>query len=127
VKLLLDTHTFMWWDSQSARLSQTALAALQDPANERVLSVVCVWEMVIKGQLGKLTFRLPIDQLVAEHVARSVQILQVTIDHVLAVENLPVAHKDPFDRLLVAQANIEGAALVTADRVFAQYTVQILW
>ena len=127
MKLLLDTHAFIWWDSDPSRLSAAAEAAIRDPANEVWLSVVSVWEMVIKGQMGKMPHRLPLERVVAEQQANGLKIVSVTLAHVLAVDNLPAVHKDPFDRLLVAQAIAEGAELVSADRVFAHYPVSVLW
>jgi PIN domain nuclease of toxin-antitoxin system len=127
MKGLLDTHAFIWWDSEPSKLSAQALAFLQDPANTVLLSVVSVWEMLIKFQLGKLTLRAALAGIVAQQRANGIQILPVTLDHVLAVERLPTAHKDPFDRLLAAQANVEGAVLLSADPIFAQYPVHILW
>src|SRR4051812_6947949 len=115
MKGLLDTHTFIWWDSEPTKLSAAALAFLQDPANIVLLSVVSAWEMLIKLQLGKLTLRLPLRTILAQQQANGIQVLPVVLDHVLALEGLPTPHKDPFDRLLVAQANAEAAALVTVD------------
>lgn len=127
MNLLLDTHAFMWWDSNPAKLSPRALAALHDPANTKRISVVSIWEMIIKSQLGKLTPRLPLSQIVAQQQANGLQVLAVSLAHVLAVEGLPLIHKDPFDRLLAAQTNVEAAELVTADPVFARYPVKVLW
>lgn len=127
MKLLLDTHTFIWWDSDPSQLSTAALAALRDPANEAWLSVASVWEMVIKAYLGKLVLRLPLADIVAHQQANGLQILSVTLAHALAVEGLPAVHKDPFDRLLIAQTNVEGAELVTADQIVRQYPVRVLW
>lgn len=127
MKLLLDTHAFIWWDSDPAQLSAPALAALRDPANEVWLSVAGVWEMVIKAQLGKLSLRLPLADIVTQQQANGLQILPVTLAHVLAVEGLPPVHKDPFDRVLIAQANVEGAELVSTDQTVRQYPVRVLW
>jgi PIN domain nuclease of toxin-antitoxin system len=127
MRLLLDTHTFIWWDSDPARLSAVALAALRDPANAVWLSVVSVWEIIIKAQIGKLNLRLPLPHIVTQQQANGLQVLPVTLPHVLAVEGLPPVHKDPFDRLLVAQAVVEGVELVSADQVFAHYPVRLLW
>jgi PIN domain nuclease of toxin-antitoxin system len=127
MRLLLDTHAFIWWDSDPGQLSAAALAALRNPANEVWVSAVSVWEMVIKAQLGKLSLRLPLADIVAQQQANGLRFLPVTLSHVLAVEGLPPIHKDPFDRLLVAQATVEGAELVSGDRVFAQYPVRVLW
>ena len=127
MNLLLDTHTFIWWDINPANLSPRALSALRDPANTKWISVVSIWEMVIKNQRGKLTLHQPLSQIVAQQQANGLQVLVVSLAHVLAVEGLPPIHKDPFDRLLVAQTNVEAAELVTVDPIFAHYPVKVLW
>ena len=128
MKLLLDTHAFMWWDSNSSKLSAQAFALCQDRANLILLSVVSVWEMQIKLQAGKLRFSVPLADLIGnQRQANNVEVLPVTLTHVLALSAIPMHHKDPFDRLLIAQANIEGAVLVSNDAMFAQYPVQVLW
>lgn len=127
MKLLLDTHTFIWWDSDPGQLSASALAALRDPANSAWLSVVSIWEIIIKAQIGKLTMRLPITDIVTQQQANGLQVLPVTLAHSLAVESLPPMHKDPFDRLLAAQSTVEGAELVSTDLIFDRYPVQRLW
>jgi PIN domain nuclease of toxin-antitoxin system len=124
---LMDTHTFMWWDSEPSKLSATALAFLGNPANTVALSVVSVWELLIKQQIGKLTLRAPLRTILADQQANGIRILEVTLNHVLAVEGLPSHHKDPFDRLLIAQAQSEGAVLLSADAIFTHYSVQVLW
>jgi PIN domain nuclease of toxin-antitoxin system len=127
VNVLLDTHAFVWWDVNPGQLSATALTAIRDPANKILLSVVSVWEILIKSQTRKMALRAPLTQIVAHQQANGFQILQVTLDHVYEIGALPPVHKDPFDRLLIAQANVENAVLLTVDRVFAQYPVQVLW
>jgi PIN domain nuclease of toxin-antitoxin system len=128
VTLLLDTHTFIWFDADQSRLSPRAARLLADPANEVLLSVVGIWELVIKSQLGKLTLRDAVQQIVSDQVGKNaVRLLDARADHVYAVVALPAAHRDPFDRLLAAQAIIEGAELVTADPVFAHYPVRVEW
>jgi PIN domain nuclease of toxin-antitoxin system len=127
MKLLLDTHTFLWWDNAPDRLSATALSALRDPANDLYLSAASAWEILIKSHLGKLTCRLPIADMIANQQSNGVKVLPVDIHHVLGIDGLPPIHKDPFDRLLAAQANVEGATFVTADPIFAQYPVRTLW
>src|SRR5262245_6353574 len=124
MNLLLDTHAFIWWDSDPAQLSAPPAAALRDPANPVFLSV---WEIVIKRQLGKLTLRLPLADIVAHQQANGLAILPATLPHCLAVNTLPAVHKDPFDRLLVAQANVESMLFVTADSIFSRYPVRTLW
>jgi len=127
MKGLVDTHTFIWWDSNPSRLSAAASAFLQDPSSIVLLSVVSVWELLSKHQLGKVTLRMPLRTILAQQQANGIQLLPLTLDHVLAVENLPMPHKDPVDRLLVGQATTEGAVLVSADPIFAQYPVKVLW
>jgi PIN domain nuclease of toxin-antitoxin system len=127
MRALLDTHTFIWWDAEPSRLSPRVLALIQDPSCDVLLSVVSLWEMLIKSQLGKMTLRLPLSEIVAEQIDNGLRLLSVTADHVLDLENLPAAHKDPFDRLLVAQARVEGALLLSIDQVFAHYPVRIFW
>lgn len=127
MKGLLDTHAFIWWDSEPGKVSAPALAFLQDPSNTVFLSVVSVWEILIKQQLGKLTLAAPLPTILAQQQANGVQILPVHLTHVLGLTNLPPHHKDPFDRLLAAQSIVEGAALISADPVFAKYPVSVVW
>jgi len=128
MNLLLDTHAFIWWDSQSSSLSSKARAACTDPANELFLSLASVWEMQIKVQLGKLQLRAPLARIIEEQERTNrIGILQISIGHVFAVGKLPPLHRDPFDRLLVAQAIEEGARLVSNDPLISQYPVTVLW
>jgi PIN domain nuclease of toxin-antitoxin system len=128
MKLLLDTHTFIWWDSEPSKLSPQALALCQDPNNTLLLSVASVWEMQIKAQWGKLTFARPLKELIGQQQqTNQLEVLEITLSHVLALDGLPTPHKDPFDRLLVIQANLEGAILLSRDPIFAQYPVNVLW
>lgn len=128
MKLLLDTHTFIWWDSEPAKLSPQVLAFCQDRQNVVLLSVVSIWEMQLKLQLGKLRLALPLKEIIdTQRQTNSIEILPVTLAHVLALENLPAHHKDPFDRLLVAQAIVEEAVLASRDSNIARYAVQVIW
>ena len=128
MKLLLDTHTFIWWDSEPAKLSPQALTLCQERTNSLLLSVASAWEMQIKLQLGKINLRLPLAEVIAsQQQTNDIQVLSVALGHVLALQDLPAHHKDPFDRLLIAQANVEEAVLVSHDPVFAHYPVKVLW
>lgn len=128
MKLLLDTHTFIWWDSEPAKLSPQALALCQDRQNVLLLSVVSIWEMQIKLQLGKLRLALSLREIIeTQRQTNSIEVLPLTLAHVLALENLPAHHKDPFDRLLVAQAIVEEAVLVSGDPNIAKYAVEVVW
>ena len=127
MKLLLDTHIFLWWADDPEKLSQAALSALQDEANEIILSVVSVWEMQIKIQLGKLKLSLPLKDLIKnQQETNQLNLLPVELKHVLALDTLPFHHKDPFDRLLMAQSLEEDLTLVSADSQFTPYSVKLL-
>ncbi len=128
MKLLLDTHAFIWWDSEPAKLSPRVLGSCQDPQNSLILSVASVWEMQVKLQLGKLRLTLPLETLIeGQRRTNNLEILPVMLAHVLALQSLPAHHKYPFDRLLIAQANSEDALLITNDPVFSKYTDKVLW
>ena len=128
MKLLLDTHTFIWWDSEPQRLSQQVLKMCQDPENVLLASVASLWEMQIKLQLGKLKLNKPLTELVSgQQAINNIEILDVKLEHVLALGKLPSHHKDPFDRLLIAQADIEEAFLVSKDQIFTEYEVKVVW
>jgi PIN domain nuclease of toxin-antitoxin system len=127
MKLLLDTHIFIWWADQPEKLSPSALSALEDEANELLLSVASVWEMQIKIQLGKLKLSLPLKELVKnQQETNDLTVSPVALAHVLALDSLPFHHKDPFDRLLIAQSISEGLTVVTADSQFSAYSVKLL-
>jgi PIN domain nuclease of toxin-antitoxin system len=127
MKLLLDTHTFIFWDSQPSKLSQRALELLTNKDNLRLLSVVSLWEIQIKQQLGKLTLNKTLEDIILIQQNNYIEILPITVAHILALDGLPLYHKDPFDRLLIAQANRENAVLISCDSVFANYSVQVEW
>ena len=128
MRLLLDTHAFLWWDAAAEQLPDLLLNTLQDPAHEITLSVVSAWEIQIKAALGKLELRTPLTTLVSEQREKNgLGVLPVSLQHVLALEKLGNYHKDPFDRLLIAQASVEGLTLVSKDDAFRHYDVPLLW
>jgi PIN domain nuclease of toxin-antitoxin system len=124
VKLLLDTHAAVWWTADDERVGEQASKRLTDSSTEILLSAAVVWEIAIKRSLGKL--RAPPD-LVSTLVGAGARPLAVTFEHAAAVERLPWHHRDPFDRVLVAQAGIEGAAIVSGDAALRAYGVPIVW
>lgn len=129
MKLLLDTHVFLWLVTAPDKVSQPALDAYQDRKHEVFLSVASAWEAQIKQQIGKLrevTHSLR-EILTVEREKRNVKLLGVELDHVFALGELPLHHRDPFDRLIIAQAIAEKAKVVTADPEFPNYPVEILW
>jgi len=128
VRLLLDTHTFLWLLESPEKLSGAALDACKNLENELWLSTVVAWEIQIKNQLGRLTLEVPLAEMIqSQRAANTVEMLPVELEHVLELGNLPPHHKDPFDRLLIAQARIENLHLVTGDGVIPQYEVAVLW
>ena len=127
MKLLFDTHAFLFAISNPELLSSRARDLLSDPSNERWVSAVCIWEIAIKIQIGKL--ELPSDRQYYHHHIRQLGAhpLPVELRHALAVLELPPLHKDPFDRLLVAQAREEGFTLLTRDERIGAYAVETIW
>jgi PIN domain nuclease of toxin-antitoxin system len=127
MKLLLDSHTFKWWRDEPHKLSQTAFAEISNPNNDVFLSVATVWELQIKIALNKFTVKGGLETAVQdEQQNNGFQILPVELYHAFYLENLPLHHKDPFDRLLISQAIVENMTLVSADANFAKYHVNLL-
>jgi PIN domain nuclease of toxin-antitoxin system len=128
MKLLLDTHAFLWMNSDPNNLSEKARIAIVDSTNMLLLSMISVWEMQIKVGIGKLQLEVPLPAMIQENQElNKLIIMPITLEHVFALDNLPAHHKDPFDRLLIAQAKVEDATLVTADPLIHQYDVSVLW
>lgn len=128
MRVLLDTHTFLWFLDDSPRLSATARALIEDANNEVFLSVGSLWEMAIKVSLGKLSLGQPFETLMpAQLTVNSIELLQITLDHTAKVVTLPFLHRDPFDRLLIAQALVEDISLIGVDTIFDAYGVRRLW
>lgn len=122
MKLLLDTHAFVWADTAPEKLSARAASACQEPANQLLLSVASVWELQIKVMLGKLTLHKPLRRLIEDWIQQNgLTIVEVRLEHVLRLDAIPPLHKDPFDRLLVAQTLVENYTIVTHDREVARY------
>ena len=127
MKVLLDTHAFLWIAGDDPRLDANVRALFADVANELFLSAASVWEMAIKTSLGKLTLGAPLMRLVRGGTDRGIRLLAVSCEHAYEVEHLPFHHRDPFDRLLVAQASHDGMRLVSCDRQFNAYPVTRVW
>ncbi len=119
---LIDTHILLWWLSNDRKLDKKTAALIQDPDNTIFVSVVSVWEINIKKSLNKLVAP---DNLKEELFENSLEILPITLDHVLYVEHLPLIHNDPFDRLLIAQCKVEGFTFVTEDHHISQYNLDL--
>jgi PIN domain nuclease of toxin-antitoxin system len=121
VKLLLDTHLLLWSAGQPERLSKEARALIEAPENELFFSAASLWEVVIKRGLGREDFKVDARLLRRGLLDNGYSELPIGSEHVVAVDNLPPIHKDPFDRVLVAQAQVEGITLLTADPIVAEY------
>jgi PIN domain nuclease of toxin-antitoxin system len=128
MKYLLDTHTFIWWDASPEKLSAEVLAICQNPQHVLYVSLTSLWEMQIKQQLGKLSLNKNLDVLIADQVEQNnIQLLPIKPNHIFALANLPMIHKDPFDRLLISQAKQENLTLLSKDSVFKDYSVEAFW
>ena len=123
MKLLLDTQCWLWWFAQPERLSEEKIAHIADEANELWFSVASIWEIGIKVAIGKLPLPEPIDSYISTRIVQlDMRSLEITAGHALRAAALPLHHRDPFDRMLIAQAQMEGMTLVSADPIFKQYS-----
>jgi|ERR1700733_335237 len=126
MKALIDTHVLLWGLQNEEKLSRRVQTLL--PESDLWISVASLWEIITKVQVGKLNLPLPVgDYLSAKLKANGVLVLHITFDHVKRVEELPLHHRDPFDRMLIAQSIEENLPIITADPVFKRYTVQVIW
>jgi PIN domain nuclease of toxin-antitoxin system len=127
MKLLLDTHIFLWLNSDPEKLPPAAYDACRDPNNQLYLSHVSPWEIQIKQQLGKLQLRVALSELITTQARENgLVLLPIELAHIYALSQLPCHHNDPFDRLLIAQARIESMVLVTVDRKISLYDLDTL-
>jgi len=128
VRLLLDTHTFLWFIGGDTALSLYARQLIEDRTNERLLSIASLWEMAIKASLGRLTLALPSTDLVAEHVhGNAIELFEILPRHLDVLTTLPFHHKDPFDRMIIAQSQAENIPILSRDSAFDDYAIQRLW
>lgn len=127
MRLLLDTHAFLWMDARSSRLPAAAVEAIDAPDATVFLSVASVWEIQIKSSGGRLRLDRPLDEIIRAQRDAGLRILPVMLRHVFALDHLPDHHRDPFDRLLIAQAIRDRMTLVTCDPQIARYPVPTLW
>lgn len=124
MRLLIDSHTFLWWSEAAPALSPTVRDAISDPANEVLISTAALWELIIKASSGKLILPDDIETMVA---TQRFSVLAITFAHLRRNATLPWHHRDPFDRMMIAQGLAEGIPVATADQRFAAYGVQIVW
>ena len=128
MRALLDTHTFLWWIDNDRRLSPRARTIISDGSNELFFSAASGWEIAIKARLGKLQVPSDLAPFMTDHLVRNnVTSLSIHLTHTLHVSTLPHLHRDPFDRLLVAQSQLEQLPILTADPLIQRYAVQTIW
>jgi PIN domain nuclease of toxin-antitoxin system len=128
MKLLLDTHSFLWFVAGSDKISSTARSLIEDSDNQPLLSMASLWEMAIKVSIGRLKLSLPFEELIPEQMSlNGIEVLDIRTEHVAKVVQLPFHHRDPFDRRLIAQAKVEEIPVVGADDTFDAYTVTRMW
>jgi len=128
MKILLDTHVFLWLRTQPDKIPPQVLAAYHDITTDVFLSMASIWEMQIKFQLGKLELTMPLAQLIDEQTnANGLQILAIEQQHIFALAELPFHHKDPFDRLILVQSQWENLHLCSADGIFSDYGATLFW
>ncbi len=125
---LLDTHVLLWWSVGDPRLSERSKSFLADPANRLLWSVASTWEAAIKSSLGRLSVAEGLDRFVARYLSQQgIESLPITNAHAIRTAALPHLHADPFDRMLVAQAQSEGVPLLSGDGQIARYDVEVIW
>jgi PIN domain nuclease of toxin-antitoxin system len=128
VRVLLDTHAFLWWITDDDRLSTLAREAIGAPENHVFVSAASGWEVITKYRIGRLTLPQPVDGFIAQHLEENAfQPLSITMRHTFELEALPSLHRDPFDRMLIAQAIAEEMPLVTGDQAIRAYPVSTIW
>ena len=128
MKVLLDTHTFLWWIADSPRLSARAREVIRDSNNELFFSAASGWEIAIKAQLGRLQLPDNLEQFIVDQLSlNTILVLPIQLRHALHVYTLPQHHRDPFDRMLVAQSQVENLPILTTDPQIAQYEVKTIW
>ncbi len=127
MKAILDTHAFLWAIAEEGKLSRRA-RQIYTGSNDLWLSVASMWEILIKAQAGKLPLPKPVGPyLVKKLVQNQIELLPITLDHVLGIESLPLHHRDPFDRVLIAQSINQKWPIITADPWFSRYKVEVIW
>jgi PIN domain nuclease of toxin-antitoxin system len=128
LKILLDTHTFLWFITNDKNLSSLAREIIEDSDNDRLISIASIWEIAIKSSLGKLKLKEPFPKLIPAQLKMNlIELLHIKISHLSLVSTLPFHHRDPFDRLIIAQSLIEDLPIVSVDTQFDDYGVERIW
>ena len=128
MKVLLDTHAFLWWITEDQRLSERAREVISDGGNELFFSVASGWEIAIKAGLGRIEIPKPIARFLMDQLRLNrIEVLAIQLSHALCIYELPLHHRDPFDRMLVCQAQVEKMPILTSDAAFAGYDLEVVW
>ncbi|MEG3936539.1 MULTISPECIES: type II toxin-antitoxin system VapC family toxin [unclassified Microcoleus] len=128
MRLLLDTHTFIWYVTDNPRLSANVKLLIEDENNEKLVSIASIWEMAIKHSIGRLNFSLPFMEFVRQQLSVSnIGLLEINLNHIEVVASLPLHHRDPFDRLIIAQSMSEQIPVLSVDAIFDAYAIARLW
>ena len=128
MRLLLDTHTFLWFIAGSLNLSDTARNLIQEQENQKFLSIAGLWEMSIKASIGKLEVGMTLTELVKREVyGNAIDLLEIRPEHLDELAKLPFHHKDPFDRLMISQSLVENIPILSRDSAYRSYPVHLLW
>ena len=128
MRLLLDTHTFIWYVTDNPRLSAHVKLLIEDENNEKLVSIASIWEMAIKHSIGRLNFSLPFMEFVGQQLTVSnIGLLEINLQHIEVVASLPLHHRDPFDRLIIAQSMAEQIPILSVDAIFDAYVIARLW
>ena len=128
MRLLLDTHAFIWYTTDSSEISRKGRSLIDNGENDILLSTASVWEMAIKHSIGKLTFSMPFMEFIKQQIAfNRIDILEITFDHIEVVASLPLHHRDPFDRLIIAQSMAQQIPILSVDAIFDAYAIARVW
>jgi PIN domain nuclease of toxin-antitoxin system len=128
MKALLDTNSFLWFISGSNRLSVNALKFITDSNNQLVFSSAGLWEIAIKVSIGKLELLMPYNKLIPQQLEENdITVMPIELSHLTKIIELPFYHRDPFDRLIIAQALTEDLPIISSDTIFSQYAVRLIW
>ena len=128
MRYILDTHAFIWWDSTPNKIASTALSICQSPDNILLFSAASVWEMQIKIQLGKLELPGPLMDIIDNQIrTNQIELLPIELSHIYSLAGLPMHHRDPFDRMLIAQAVYEKIPIISVDKIMTQYPITVIW
>lgn len=128
MRILLDTQAFLWFITDDTKLSVFARSLIENPDNDRLLSIAGLWEVAIKMSLGKLDLEKPFEELIPHQLElNDIEVLAIKIVHLKKVSSLPFHHRDPFDRLIIAQSLVEQLPIVSIDTKFDEYGIERLW